>query len=377
MRGHLEQRGRGSWGVRVDLPPGPNGRRRQQRVTIRGTRKDAEKRLAELLHQQDQGLPIDNSKLVLGDYLVTWLRDVVAVRTRPRTLDSYQNTIKGHVLPVLGGIPLQKLQAADVDRLIASLKDKGLSTTTCLRVFRILSKALKDAMKRGLVFRNVCQAVEPPHPGRYEVEAPEMDTTLRVLALAKGSPYHSLFTLLAYTGLRRGEALALRWANVDMERGVASIVESLQRLPSKGLEVQPTKSAAGRRGIALDPGTVNLLREHQGRQLLIKTALEGGYQDRGLVFTSPLGGYLDPQLVTKAWERLRDRAGYPHLRLHDLRHGHAAGLIKAGVHPKVVQDRLGHANAAFTMQVYGHVAAGLQEEAVVRFANLMAQEKVR
>ena len=274
---------------------------------------------------------------------------MVAVRTRPRTHDSYQNSIVTHVLPVIGAIPLQKLQPADVDRLMAALKAKGLSPTTSLQVYRILSKALKDAIRRQLFYRNPCQAVEPPHPGRYEVEAPEMDTVQRVLGQAKGSPYHTLFTFMAMTGVRRGEALALRWANVDLERGVASIVESLQRLPGKGVTVQATKSAAGRRGIALDPGIVALLRDYQGQQVLIKAVLERGYQEKGLVFAGPLGRYLDPQVVTRAWGRLRNGAGYPHLRLHDLRHAHAAGLIKAGAHPRVVQDRLGHANAAFTM----------------------------
>jgi len=230
-------------------------------------------------------------------------------------------------------------------------------------------------MRKGLVHRVVTQAAESPRPSRYQVRFPSADDTVRILELAKDTDYHAAFHLIAVTGLRRGEAIALKWENVDLMRGVLSVKETAQRLKNKGVVFTPPKSAAGLRGVALDQETVALLREHQGRQMLYAVEHEDVYRDNGLVFPGPSGAPLDPSVLTRTFEKLVKKAGVKGLRLHDLRHGHAAGLIRAGTHPRVVQDRLGHANAAFTMQVYGHVAADLQAQAATAFADLMRKHR--
>ena len=226
--------------------------------------------------------------------------------------------------------------------------------------------------EKGWGGRNVCQAVEPPQPGRYEVDAPDSSTIRDILEVARETPWASILTFMAFTGVRRGEAIALRWANVDLDRGVASVIETIQREPGKGLNVQRTKSAAGRRGIALDPSTVAMLRQHRAWQSQHILTLGGVYEDHDLAFAGPLGRPVYPDQLTHAFKAIARKTGFPNMRLHDLRHGHASGLVRAGVHPRVVQERLGHASAAFTMQVYGHVAAGLQEEAAIAFAGLVA-----
>ena len=181
---------------------------------------------------------------------------------------------------------------------------------------------------------------------------------------------------MAYTGIRRGEAIALKWGEVDLERGVVSITETAQRHQGKGIVVQRTKSAAGRRGIL--PLTQRLS-THSGYTRASSSYtgpnLTGSTKNRGLVFPGPLGGLLDPPVLTRNFEKLAKKAGYIGMRLHDLRHGHAAGLMKAGVYPKTIQERLGHAAAAFTLQVYGHVAAGEQAEAARAFSSFMAAGK--
>ena len=179
---------------------------------------------------------------------------------------------------------------------------------------------------------------------------------------------------MAFTGVRRGEAVALRWANIDLDRAVASITETAQRLQGKGIVFQPTKSAAGHRGVDLDTDTIEMLRVHRGDQLLYKSELGLIYQDQGLVFPGPFGGPLDPSVLTRNFQKLARRAGYLGIRLHDRRHGHAASLIKAGAHSRVIQGRLGHASAAFTQQVYGHLSVGLQSQAANAFAKLMSEE---
>ena len=374
MRGTLKQRSKGSWSIILDLPRGSDGKRRQRRVTVKGTRKQAEAKQAELLHQINRGIAVDTGKLLLTEYLETWLRDVVAVRNRPRTVESYAVIVNNHIVPVLGHILLSKLQAADVQQLEAGLLASGLSSNTVRHVHIALSKAIKDAMRGGVVHQNVCEAVEAPSPGVYEVKAPDPNAIRQILVQANAGTYGAILQFMAFTGVRRGEAVGLSWQNVDLERRVVSIVSTAQRLQGKGIVLQPPKSAAGRRGIAIDSGTVDMLRAHRGKQLLLELALGESFQDIGLVFSGPFGGLLDPSVVTRNFKKLARKTGNAGVRLHDLRHGHASGLIRAGVHPRVVQERLGHASAAFTMQVYGHVAAGLQQEAANAFAELMAAE---
>lgn len=200
---------------------------------------------------------------------------------------------------------------------------------------------------------------------------PDAQGVRRILELARETPYYLVFHFLAYTGCHRGEAIALKWENVDLERCIVSITGAAQRLPGKGIVFQAAKSAPSRRGIALDASTVKMLRAHRGGQLLYQAELGEVYDDQGLVFPGPSGRPLDPSVLTRNFEKLARNAGYRGVRLHDLRHGHAAGLIRVGTHPRVVQERLGHASAAFTMQVYGHVAAGFQAEAAKAFAGLM------
>ena len=372
-RGHIRQRSKGSWSVVLSLGNDPEtGKRRRKWVAVRGTKREAEAEMSRLLAEHDRGVSPASGKLTVREYLHGWLRDVVAVRNRPRTQEGYASIIRQYILPSIGQVQLAKLEPSHVDGMLSRVLKKGLSGNTAHHAYVVLSKALKDALRKGMIGRNVCQAVEPPQPGRYEVDAPEASTIRDILEVARETPYTSILTFMAYTGLRRGEAIALRWTNVDLDRGVASIIETIQREPGKGLSVQRTKSAAGRRGIALDPSTVAMLRQHRARQSEYVLASGGVYEDHDLVFAGPLGHPVYPDQLTHAFKAIARKTGFPDMRLHDLRHGHASGLVRAGVHPRVVQERLGHASAAFTMQVYGHVAAGLQEEAAAAFAGLVA-----
>ncbi len=372
-RGSILKRG-GSWSIVVDCgSDSVTGQRKRKWISGFATKRDAERKLTEILHQLDQGLSVDYSKLRVNEYLESWLRDVVVVRNRPRTVESYTVIVRNHIIPVLGSTRLSKLTASDVQRLESSLLASGLTANTVRHVHICIAKALKDAVRAGVLHQNVCQAVQAPSPGTYEVNVPDAEGINRILSLAESTTYGTVFRFMAYTGIRRGEAVGIKWENVDLERGVASIVATAQRLQGRGIVFQPPKSAAGRRGIALDPGTVDMLRAHRGDQILYQLELGDAFEDNGLVFPGPLAGLLDPSVLTRNFEKVARNALHPGIRLQDLRHGHAAGLIRAGAHPRVVQERLGHASAAFTMQVYGHVAAGLQQEAANAFADLMAQ----
>jgi integrase len=369
MRGSIAKRGR-YYSIILDIGNDEHGKRQQRRFKAGSTKREAEVMLTELLGQNQSDTLPNNSKQTVSDYLTSWLWDVAPEGRMPRTVESYEAIVRNHVLPVVGNISLQKLQAVDVDRVFSRMRVSGLSTNTRHHTYVVLSKALKDAVRKRLIHQNPCQGVEPPKVGRYEVNLPDHvhETISKILDQADSTPYGTLFRFIAHTGLRRGEALALRWANIDLEAGTAMIVETVQRQKGKGLVVQPPKSASGRRLIALDSKTVLLLRQLQGHQLLEKASLEGAYQDKGVVFAGPLGNYLDPSVATRNWEKLVRVAGHHGLRLHDLRHAHAAGLIRVNVHPRIIQERLGHSNAAFTMQVYGHGDTEQQAKAADAFA---------
>jgi integrase len=375
-RGSIKPRGKGIWTIVIDLPRGEDGKRKQKRITVRGRKEQAEKELTRVLNELDQGVPLDASKMTLADYLEIWLRDVVSLRNRPRTIDGYKTIVRKYLIPHVGRIQLAKLTAAHIEKMYARILEEGLSPNTAHHVHVCLSKALNDALRKGIVGRNVCKIVQPPSPGRYEVNIPEVEGIRRIIELAKETPYYAALHFTAYTGVRRAEVLALTWADVDLDRAFVSITKTLQRIGKNGLVVDPTKSQAGRRGIALDEGTIAVLRAHRGQQLLYKMQLGEVWNDGDLVFPGPFGKHLDPATLTRNFEKLACKAGYPGLRLHDLRHAHAAGMIKAGAAPLVVMERLGHASAAFTLNVYGHLSPGMQTEAAAAFAKLMLPKVV-
>ena len=276
MQGSITQRNKGSWTIRLDAGVDPTtGRRKQKRFTVRGTKKDAQQKLRELLHQLDGGAPLFSAKLTVKEYLEAWLTDVVAIRNRPRTSESYGIIINKHVIPKIGHLKLVQVQPGDVEHLETDLLHSGLSKNSVLHVHRVLSKAFKDAMRKELLHRNVCTLVDPPNIGPYKVDPPATEQISRLLDLAKDSAYEPQYRFLAVTGCRRGECLGLRWTNVDLDNRVISIVETAQYVNGQGVVFTPPKSEASRRGIAIDDTTVAFLRNHRGEQLLQKLAMGG------------------------------------------------------------------------------------------------------
>ena len=239
----------------------------------------------------------------------------------------------------------------------------------------VLHGALKYAVQMEVLWRNPAQAVSPPQVVRKEVAPPDISGVQRILEIAKVNE-HSLFPclhLLAYTGIRRGEALGLRWKDVNLEAGAISITQTLGRA-NDGLIFQPPKTSSGRRTIDLDSRTVEVLHSHKGRQLLEKLNATGAYQDIDLVFANPLGQPLNPMSVTKAFQALAKKADIARIRLHDLRHFHCSVLLQLHQSIALVSKRLGHASIS-TMDIYRHILPGWQKEAADAFAEAMTEAK--
>lgn len=359
MRGNITRRGKTSWRLKFDLGRGPDGRRRFHTQTVKGKRAAAESELTRLLKSVDDGAFVEPSKLTVGDYLDQWL---AAVDVSPKTLQRYKQLVVHQIKPRLPGtILLQKLKPADVARwhgvLAASGGSKGgrLSPISIGHAHRVLTMALGRAMKLELVARNVASTVRPPKGEAEEIEILTSAQMADVLAKLAG---HAIFAFVAValgTGARRGELLALRWQDVDLDGAAVRIERSVEQTTA-GLRFKLPKTKAGRRAISLPIAAVDALRTHRRQQLEQRLALGLGRPDaEALVFCDHEGEALSPDGISQAWRRAVVALGLPNVRLHALRHSHASALIAGGLDVVSVSRRLGHASPTITLGVYSHM----------------------
>ncbi|MBI2859681.1 MAG: tyrosine-type recombinase/integrase [Chloroflexi bacterium] len=377
-RGHITRRSKNknTWSIVLDLGRDPaTGKRRRQWVTVRGTKRDAERKLVELLRQLDTGGFVEPSKITVGEFLKQWLRDYAKTAVRPRTFQRYENIVQKRIIPVIGAVPLttlkpQHVQAMYSAHLTGPRLDHRLGTLsakTVVQHHRVLREALAYAMRLGLVARNVADAVDPPTAARHEVEFLDADAINTFLDRARNTPYYALFHLDIHTGLRRSELLGLRWKDVDLDLAALSVRQAMHRLRGGQTVFLEPKTSKGRRQVALSPSAVLVLRSHREKAEADNALLGSSLTRDSLVFSLVDGSPMSPDGVSRAFKRIAKHAGFPGVRLHDLRHSHASLMLKQGVHPKIVQERLGHATIAITLDVYSHVTPGLQEAAAQAF----------
>jgi integrase len=374
MRGTLKQRSKGTWTLWLDLPRGTDGKRRRQTLTVQGTKKQAEAKLAELVHQLDTGDYSQPNKSTLGVFMAQWLRDYAWPNLSPETAQVYEVITRKHLVPALGAIPLQqltpeRLQAYYSEKLANGRRDGqgGLSPRTVRHHHRLLHVALENAVKWRLIQRNPADAVDAPKYRRKEMQTFDQDGLGAFLTSVRDSEYQPLFYTFLFTGLRRAEALALRWQDVDLDFGQVSVNRSLHHLKDGSFVFQQPKTEKSRRLVALPPSAAIVLRQHRDTQRVQRLMMDQPVSDADLVFAHLDGSPLLPLTVTHAWKRLAKQAGFPHIRLHDARHSHATLMLAQGVHPKIVSERLGHSSVAITLDVYSHVLPGLQEAAARAF----------
>jgi len=349
------------------------GKRLRHFESVRGNKKEAQRRLAELMFNINKGSYIKLTNLMLGDWLEDWIKGYVTTNCTARTLDSYQTEINNHITPMLGAIPLTELRPQHLQSYYAQALSQGrvdgkggLSPRTVLYQHRILSEALNHAVKMGLLVRNVAEVVDTPHPKRTCMNTMASEDVPKFLKASRETPFHEIYGTALFTGMRLGELLGLHWCNVDLKTATLYVVQSLYK--RRGIcKMVETKTSHSRRSIALPPTLNNLLLQYRARQEAEKILLGLVLKKSDLLFAHPDGSPLDPGTVSKTFSKVLYMAGLPHIRFHDLRHTHATLMLKAGVHPKIVQERLGHGSIAVTLDTYSHVVSGLQETAAQRF----------
>ncbi|WP_027716959.1 tyrosine-type recombinase/integrase [Desulfovirgula thermocuniculi] len=367
MRGSIRRRGKNSWEVVIELPRDPEtGKRRRKWVTVQGTRKAAEAELARLLVEAHGGaVGKAPARLTLGDYLDRWI-EAVEPELKPSTVATYRVKVKKWKQTPLAEVPLAKLTPADVQRALAGFFRES-APKTVREMYNVLRAALRRAVEWGLLAKNPAEGVKVPRKETRELQVWTEEEATRFLEVAKKSGYYPVFVLALTTGMRLGELLGLKWEDVDLDAGYLQVKRTLADKSAMGkgrVVFQTPKTRAARRKIPLDPATVEVLRKHKKKQAEARLKKGPEWQDYDLVFCTSQGTPFYHSDVRKAFNRLVKKAGVKPIRFHDLRHTHATLLLRKGIHPKVVAERLGHSSVSITLDTYSHVLPDTQREAV-------------
>jgi integrase len=367
-------RKRGSTWTAYRFLPVPDGRRRQVSKGGFKTKKTAQEHLTGVMHALQTSSYVLPARQTLAEYFDQW-HAAAASRLRPKTVDSYRQVFNRYLRSTLGDTRLQSLTAVDLDSLYAALLRAGgkggnpLSPTTVIHVHAVMSKLLSDALRKGVVVRNVAQAASPPRqlrPAERHLTVWSGEQLKAFLASVENERLYALRRLYAVSGCRRGEALAVTWDDIDLERGRWEIRRSLVTIGS-AVVLGPPKSGRGR-VVALDQVTIATLRTHRARQNEERLAWGPAYEDGNRVFCRENGTHLHPNDITHAFARLLTRAGLPKIRLHDGRHSAVTAMLRSGIPVKVVAERVGHASTSFTQDVYASVLPDMQRDAAERLA---------
>jgi integrase len=340
---------------------GPDGKRRY----VSGKNKEETRRkLREARAGVDRGLVFDAENLALGEYLDRWLSGSVRGSVKQSTFDRNEIAVRVHIKPALGKIKLKKLAPAHVQGFYQDRLDAGLAPASVNKLHVVLHKALDQAVKWNMIPRNPTEVVRAPRPAPEEMHPLSADETRKLREAARGDKLEALYVLAIHTGMRQGELLALRWQDVDLENATVSVRRTLTKNGGRLLLGEP-KTKKSRRTIQLTEEAVRALREHLDRQMAHMQRLGDLYRDEGLIFASEVGTLINPtNLRQRSFASLLKRAGLPKIRFHDLRHTCATLLLSRNVHPKFVQELLGHANIAITLDTYSHVIPGMGDHAV-------------
>ena len=350
----------------VGFDPG-TGKQVQRSITGK-TQKEVAQKLKEVTVSIDQGTYIAPSKMTVGEWLDIWEKEYLG-SVKPRTVDSYQATIRKHLKPNLGATKLEELAPHMVQAFYNRLTtgNDPLSAKTVKNIHGVLHKALQQAVANGYIRTNPTSACVLPRIVKKEIMPMDETQIAEFLKAIKGHRYEAIFTTTLFSGTRLSEIIGLQWDCVDLDKGTITIKHQLQKVRGSNGDYAsvPTKNSKSRT-ITVAPYVVAVLKSVKRRQLENKLLHGACWEDTGFVFTDDLGRHLKHQTVYLAFKDVVKSIGCPEIRFHDLRHSYAVVSIKAGDPIKTVQENLGHATAAFTLDVYSHVTDQMKQESASR-----------
>jgi len=374
MRGYFRKRGK-YWSFTVDIGRDPEtGKRKQKTVSGFRTKKEAEKACAELIAQIENGGYREPKKITLGEFILDYMENNVKQAIRASTYSKQMNVVKKHILPDLGHLQLSKITPMDLQRLYTKKANDGYSPAYIKQIHAILCKTFRTAYEWEYIPKNISQLVSPPRISKKDIRVWSIEEANRFLSLTEKRRFYIVYVLALYTGMRKGEILALRWQDVDLEQAKLQVRRTLYRVDGE-LVFQEPKTRGSLRTITLPDFAVSALKQHKAKQNKNKLLLGPAYNDYDLVVCNGNGNPVDPKDINRDMKYVIQKYNLPKLRFHDLRHTHASILLQLGEHPKVVSERLGHSSISITLDTYSHVMPDMQKNLARAFDSAMKTQR--
>jgi len=363
--GHIRRRegrnGKVSYQLIVETERDPiTGNRERHYKTVTTTKKQAEALLRKMINDVENNAVIDTSSMKLADWMLHWF-NTYTPNIAETTRAGYYEKITNYIIPALGNIPLCALKTDHIQQWINSLR-KSLSPKTITNAYNILNSALKKAVTLRMIAINPCVGVERPKLVKYQANVYDNHQIKQVLELAKGTNVYLIALLALTVGVRRGELAGLKWKHIDFVSHTITICDNRVHGDGEVIEKTP-KSMAGIRTLTVGEEVISALSEAKLAYDTAKTKRGSSFHDEGYVIHKEDGSPYHPDSLTTMWNRFTKKNGLDHIRLHDLRHTNATAMIQAGVSPKVVQHRLGHADVSITLNTYTHVLPCMDQDA--------------
>lgn len=375
MKGYVRKRGN-SWSFTVDVGKDPRtGKRKQKTQSGFKTKKEAQNALAEMVTHVDKGIYIESSKRKFKEFTLEYIENIYYAKVKASSYEAAINIINNQILPWFGDVELDKIDQFLVHQFYREKKESGLSSSYIQRMHELIRMLLRVAFKWELIKKDVAALIEPPRIEKKQMSVWNVEQVNEYLKFTKHSRYHPVFFLAAYTGMRKGEIIALHWDDIDFEAKTISVNKTLYKI-SSGFLLQEPKTKSSVRTIYMDEDIERVLKKQKVKQNLEKLKNGGVYEDKNLVFAQETGGYILPSAVNGLFGRFIKQAGMPHIRFHDLRHTHATILLGMGVNPKIVSERLGHSSVQMTLDTYSHVMPSMKKDLSEQFSKVMKRGQI-
>lgn len=385
--GHIYQRKDGRYEGKVTITIDSETGKQKFKSVYGKSRKEVAEKMAELLSQKREFGFIETKKILFKEWLDRWLNDYMKMTLRPTTWALYETISRVHIVPLLGDIPLTKLKSADFQRLYTQKMEsgrvrnktdeegkiikKGLSARTIRQIHNVIRSSLSQAVEEGLLTRNPSETVKLPRVEHFEVEPFSMEEVKKILIETQKDRYKAAYILELHTGMRRGELLGLRWADVDFLEELINVNRSLGVVSGKIILLEP-KTAKGKRKVEVAKNVLDELKQHKIRQNSERLEIGELWQNNDLIFCQEDGSPINPNSFRRRFARLLERIGLPAKRFHDLRHTFASILLSEGEDIKRIQDMLGHANPRITLETYSHVMPGKKRETANKISSIIS-----
>ena len=364
--GTVYPRNDGRWVASISLD---NGKRKSIYCK---TQRDAIREAQRVNQAKEQGMLSVREDETLDTFLTSWLQDTAKPNLRPRTYIRYRELMELHVIPTLGSVKLHKVTPQQLQKLYNKKLEEGYAPQTVKHIHRVLHRALRDALRWNLVARNVCDAVDAPRVPKQEMRALSGEQAQQFLAAAKDDPLEALYVLALTTGMREGELLGLKWEDVDFAHKTVQVRRTISRVPREGFKVAEPKTPKSRRSIHLTDLALESLKRHRVRQREARLSVGPLWDEQGWIFCNAVGHPIEvTNMLKRSFRPLLIKAGVPSITFHCLRHSTASLLLSLGIHPKIVQELLGHSQITLTLDTYSHVLPSLQGEALDRLGALL------